>query len=87
MSAVSADGKLARGTLSGTVTKNAIAFLFNWKNQFVSVTAWSGLVLSDGEALAIYALWHLASTSAKGEDVWDPILVGANQFYFAGTAI
>ena len=38
-SAVSAGGTAAKGTLSGTVADDAIAFCVNWKQAFESVTA------------------------------------------------
>ncbi len=79
-SAVSASGSSARGTLSGTLAGDAIAFVVNWKEEFASVTAWSGLVLSDGDTPAIYALWHLASTPAEDEGAWESILAGADLF-------
>lgn len=64
-SAVSADGTAAKGTVSGTVAGDAIAFCVNWKQAFESVTAWSGLLLSDGMLPTVYTLWHLASTPEK----------------------
>ena len=48
------------------------------------VTVWSGLLLSDGEASAIYALWHLTSTPAEDEGAWESILAGADLFYSLG---
>jgi hypothetical protein len=82
-SAVSAAGKSATGTLSGTIAGDAISFLVNWREEFASVTAWAGLVLSDGESPAIYALWHLASTPAEDGDAWESILAGADLFFTA----
>lgn len=79
-SAVSADGTAAKGTVSGTVAGDAIAFCVNWKQAFESVTAWSGLLLSDGKVPTIYTLWHLASTPEKEEDAWESILAGTDRF-------
>jgi hypothetical protein len=79
-SAVSADGTSAKGTLWGTIAGGSIAFLVNWKAEFPSVTAWSGLVLSDGKTTAIHTLWHLASTPDADTDAWESILAGADLF-------
>lgn len=79
-SAVSADGTAAKGTLSGTVADGAVGFLVNWKAEFASVTAWTGLILSDGITPAIYSLWHLGNTPAEDEDAWESILAGADLF-------
>jgi hypothetical protein len=80
-SAVSANGQSAKGVLSGTVAGDAIAFLVNWKEEFASVTAWSGLVLGNGDTPAIYALWHMSSTPAADEGAWESIMAGADLFF------
>lgn len=79
-SAVSADGTTAAGTLSGTVAGGAVGSLVNWKAEFASVTAWTGLILSDGVSPAIYSVWHLGNTPAADEDVWESILAGSDLF-------
>lgn len=79
-SAVSAEGKSAKGALSGTIAGDAIAFLVNWKEEFSSVTAWSGLVLSNGKTTAINTLWHMASTPETVDGAWESILAGADLF-------
>jgi hypothetical protein len=80
-SAVSANGQSAKGTLSGTVAGDAVAFLVNWKQQFSSVTAWSGLVLGDAATPAIYALWHLSTTPEADDGAWESIMAGADLFF------
>lgn len=79
-SAVSAEGESADGSLSGTLAGDAIAFVVNWKAEFASVTAWTGVVLSGSDSPAIYALWHLASSPSEDEQAWESILAGADLF-------
>jgi hypothetical protein len=79
-SAVSEDSNKVTGELTGTLAGDAIAFTVNWSSQYSSVTAWSGLVLSSGEDLAIYTLWHLASTPESEASVWESIAAGADLF-------
>jgi Avidin family len=52
-SLVSADNKTVTGDVAGTLTGDAIVFAVNWKEEFSSVTAWCGLVLSESDVPAI----------------------------------
>ena len=79
-SAVSENGSSVRGELTGTLAGDAIAFLVNWRSQYSSVTAWSGLVMSSGEVQAIYTLWHLANTPESEADAWRSIEAGSDVF-------
>jgi avidin family protein len=79
-SAVSSGGGSVSGTLAGTLAGDAVGFIVNWKPAFSSVTSWSGIVLTSGDALAIYSLWHLASTPESDADYWESITAGADLF-------
>jgi hypothetical protein len=79
-SAVSSKLSPATGTLSGTLSGIGLGFTVNWASPFSSVTAWSGLLLTDGNSLVIYTLWHLASTPESEPDFWESILAGADIF-------
>jgi hypothetical protein len=79
-SAVSSQSSPATGELSGTLSGIALGFTVNWGLAFSSVTSWSGLLLTDGNSLAIYTLWHLASTPESEADFWESILAGADLF-------
>jgi hypothetical protein len=79
-SAVSGGSGPVTGTLTGTLSGDAIGFTVNWSPTYSSVTSWNGLVLTWGEGLAIYALWHLAATPESATDVWESILAGADLF-------
>lgn len=79
-SAVSSGPGSATGKLAGTLADDAVGFTVNWAPTFSSVTSWNGLVLTDGESLVIYSLWHLASTPESEADYWESILAGADLF-------
>jgi|SRR5579875_1300978 len=79
-SLVSADGKTVSGRVSGTIAGDSIAFTVNWKADFSSVTAWSGIVMGSEEGSAIYTLWHLSSTPESDDDVWQSIKAGSDLF-------
>lgn len=79
-SAVSSGSGSATGALAGTLAGDAIGFMVNWEPGFASVTSWSGIVMADGDTLAIYSLWHLASTPESEADYWEAILAGADLF-------
>jgi hypothetical protein len=79
-SAVSSQSSPATGKLSGTLSGIALGFTVNWTLTFSSVTSWSGLLLTDGNSLVIYTLWHLASTPESEPDFWESILAGADLF-------
>lgn len=80
VSAVSSGPGSATGKLVGTLTGDAVGFTVNWAPTFSSVTSWNGLLLTDGESLVIYSLWHLASTPESEADSWESILAGADLF-------
>jgi len=79
-SAVSSGGSSVSGSLAGTLAGDAVGFVVNWKPAFSSVTSWSGLLLTAGDALIIYTLWHMADTPDKEADYWESILAGADLF-------
>jgi hypothetical protein len=79
-SAVSSGSGSVNGTLAGTLSGDAVGFTVNWMPTFSSVTSWNGLLLTDGNALVIYSLWHLASTPESANDFWESILAGADLF-------
>lgn len=79
-SAVSADRQAVKGKLTGTLVGDAIAFIVNWKDNFSSVTAWSGLVLGHDDVEYIHTLWLLASTPEEEESAWQAIKAGADDF-------
>lgn len=79
-SQVSSGPNPATGTLAGTVSGSALGFTVNWAPGFSSVTSWNGILLSDGNELAIFALWHLASTPESQANYWESILAGADLF-------
>jgi hypothetical protein len=79
-SAVSSESNPATGKLAGTLSGSALGFTVNWDTPFSSITSWSGLLLTDGNALAIFALWHLASTPESEDNLWESILAGADFF-------
>jgi Avidin family len=79
-SAVSGGSGSVTGSLAGTLSGDAIGFTVNWSPTYSSATSWNGLVLNYGEGLAIYALWHLASTPENAADFWESILAGADLF-------
>ncbi|HXP69796.1 MAG TPA: avidin/streptavidin family protein [Candidatus Dormibacteraeota bacterium] len=79
-SAVSSNSTSAKGKLAGTLSGTALGFTATWTTPFSSVTSWSGLLLTDGNLLAIFTLWHLASTPDSDADLWESILAGADFF-------
>jgi len=79
-SAVSSESTPSTGKLAGTLSGIALGFTVNWTPPFSSVTSWSGLLLTDGNSLAISTLWHLASTPESEADLWESILAGADFF-------
>lgn len=79
-SAVSSNSTSATGKLAGTLSGIALGFTVNWATPFSSVTSWSGLLLTNGSLLAIFTLWHLASTPESEADLWESILAGADFF-------
>ncbi len=83
-SAVSSGKGPVSGTLAGTLSGDAIGFTVNWAPTYSSVTSWSGLLLTDGDTLVIYSLWHLASTPESEADYWESILAGADLFIEMG---
>jgi hypothetical protein len=78
---VSTEGPPVEGSLVGTMTGSALAFTVNWDPAFSAVTSWTGLLLTDGGALAIYTLWQLAGTPEKPDQVWDSISAGSDMFW------
>lgn len=79
-SAVSEGVGPVSGTLAGTLSGDAVGFTVNWAPTFSSVTSWNGLLLTDGDTLVIYSLWHLASTPESEANFWESILAGADLF-------
>lgn len=79
-SAVSTDGQAIEAAVRGTLVGDAIAFLVNWKDNFSSVTAWTGLILGHADVQVIHTLWHLASTPEDQEAAWQAITAGADFF-------
>ena len=79
-SAVSSSGQSASGPLTGILSGDAIGFLVDW-SPLNSMTAWSGIVLSDSSGnVFIYTLWNLATTPAETGNYWQSILAGADLF-------
>ena len=79
-SSVSGGGGPVTGSLSGTISGDAIGFTVNWSPAANSVTSWNGLLLSDAGNPVIYTLWHLATTPEQNSDFWESILAGADLF-------
>jgi hypothetical protein len=79
-SAVSSQSNPASGPLSGTISGIALGFTVNWGGNFSAVTSWNGLLLTEGGALVIYTLWHLASTPESAGEFWESVLAGADLF-------
>lgn len=79
-SPVSSGPSPATGKLAGTLSGIALGFTVNWGPNFSSVTSWSGLLLTDGNSLVMYTLWHLAATPESEADFWESILAGADLF-------
>jgi len=78
-SPVSSEGNSASGPLVGMVAGSALGFVVNW-GPLNSVTAWSALVLTDGNSNFLYALWNLADTPETAADWWSSINAGADLF-------
>lgn len=80
-SSVSGGSGSAKGAAAGTLVGDAIGFTVNWAPGYKSVTCWNGLVLTDGNSLAFYTLWHLTSTPESQTDFWESILAGSDLFF------
>ncbi|HWA95396.1 MAG TPA: avidin/streptavidin family protein [Terracidiphilus sp.] len=81
-SSVSSGSGSVTGSLLGYVSGDAISFIVNWAPTYSSVTAWSGVLLGNGEdGVFMYTLWQMASTPEEQQNYWESIQAGADLFW------